>query len=99
MAALPPGVDPADINPSYNVQGDAAEGSIPRYLIAFTDAAGTEHVCRASKDEQYPRTNPISHAVSYRHKFLDSLVVLAAMLLALVAGVIAILRNRDNDPQ
>ncbi len=98
-SSMPPGIDPAEINPSYDVKGDSAEGSIPRYLITFTDAAGTEHVCRASAQEQYPRTNPISHAVSYRHKFLDSMAVLVAMLLALVSLVIGILRNRDNDPQ
>jgi ABC-type multidrug transport system ATPase subunit len=96
-ASLPP--TPADLNPSLNVQGDAAEGSIPAYLITFTDAGGTEHTCRASAQEQYPRTNPTAHAVSYRRRFTDSLAVLGTMLLVLVAGVIAILRKRDNDPQ
>ena len=33
--------DPNDLNPSLNVQGDAAEGTIPRYLINFTDPSGT----------------------------------------------------------
>ena len=99
-----PGVQPtpeqmAALNPSYNVMGDAAEGSIPAYLITFTDPAGAEHTCRASADEQYPRLNPTAHAVSYRHSFTQSLSVLAAMLVVLVAAVIAILRKRDNDPQ
>jgi ABC-type multidrug transport system permease subunit len=97
---LPPGPpNPADANPSLNVLGDAAETSIPAYLITFTDAAGTEHVCRASAQEQYPRVNPTAHAVAYRSPFLHSMAVLIAMLLALVASVIAILRIRDNDPQ
>ena len=91
--------DPADANPSLNIQGDAAEGDIPRYLITFIDADGAERTCRASADEQYPRINPTAHAVAYRHRFLDSLAVLGAMLVVLVAGVIAILRRRDNDPQ
>jgi ABC-type multidrug transport system permease subunit len=91
--------DPNDLNPSLNIQGDAAEGSIPRYLISFTDPGGSERVCRASADEQYPRVNPTDHAVAYRHRFRDSSAVLSAMLLVLVAAVIAILRKRDNDPQ
>lgn len=92
-------VDPADANPSLNIKGDAAEASIPDYLITFTDAAGTEHTCRASADEQYPRVNPTAHAVAYRNRFRNSMAVLVAMLLALVAAVIVILRRRDNDPQ
>ena len=91
--------DPNDLNPSLNIKGDAAEGSIPRYLITFTDPNGSERVCRASAGEQYPRVNPTDHAVAYRHRFRDSMAVLSAMLLVLVAAVIAILRKRDNDPQ
>ncbi|MGA3161612.1 MAG: FHA domain-containing protein [Terracidiphilus sp.] len=99
-SSMPPGAfDPADLNPSLNIQGDPAEGSIPAYLISFIDPAGTRHTCRASADEQYPRLNPIDHAVSNRHRFRDSVAVLCAMLLVLVAGVIAILRKRDSDPQ
>jgi hypothetical protein len=92
-------VDPADSNPSLNVKGDTAEGSIPEYLINFTDPSGAERTCLASADEQYPRVNPTAHAVAYRHRFRDSMGVLAAMLLTLVAAVIVILRRRDNDPQ
>ena len=92
-------VDPNDSNPSLNVKGDAAEGSVPRYLINFTDASGAERVCRATADEKFPRVNPTAHAVAYRHRFLDSMAVLGGMLLVLVSGVIAILRSRDNDPQ
>ena len=103
MPQMPPGtpgsIDPADINPSLNVQGDAAEGSIPAYLITFTDASGVDHTCRASAQEQFPRLNPTAHAVSFRHRVSDSVAVLCAMLLALVAGVIVILRSRDKDPQ
>jgi ABC-type multidrug transport system ATPase subunit/pSer/pThr/pTyr-binding forkhead associated (FHA) protein/ABC-type multidrug transport system permease subunit len=91
--------DPNDQNPSLNVQGDSAEGSIPRYLINFTDPSGTERVCRASADEQYPRVNPTAHAVAYRHAFSFSLAVLSSMLVVLVATVILVLLKRDKDPQ
>jgi hypothetical protein len=112
MASMPPGssmptessmptgsFDPADLNPSLHIQGDPAEGSIHRYIITFTDVGGTRHTCRASADEQYPHLNPVAHATSHRHSFRDSFSVLAAMLVVLIAGVIAILRKRDNDPQ
>jgi len=93
------GYTPDDINPSLHIQADPAEGSIPAYLITFTDPFGTKHICRASAVEHYPHYGPVAHAVSHRHPFSDSVAVLCAMLLVLVAGVIAILRKRDNDPQ
>jgi ABC-type multidrug transport system ATPase subunit/ABC-type multidrug transport system permease subunit len=98
---LPPGMsyNPDDLNPSLHIPADPAEGSIPAYLITFTDPVGTKHTCRASADEQYPHYGPIAHAVSHRHRFLYSMGVLFAMLVVLLAGVIAILRKRDNDPQ
>jgi ABC-type multidrug transport system permease subunit len=100
-ASMPSGASytPDDINPSLHIQGDAAENSIPAYLITFTDPFGTKHTCRASADEHYPHYGPVAQAVSHRHRFSDSVAVLCAMLLVLVAGVIAILRKRDNDPQ
>ena len=99
--SLPPGMsyNPNDLNPSLHIPADAAEGSIPAYLITFTDPVGTKHTCRASADEQYPHYGPIAHAVSNRHRFRFSAAVLCAMLVVLLAGVIAILRKRDNDPQ
>jgi len=50
--------------------------TIPAYLIEFTDPSGTDHICRASAQEQYPHLNPISHAYPNRHKFFDSLAIL-----------------------
>ena len=99
--SLPPGMsyNPDDLNPSLHIPADPAEGSIPAYLITFTDPVGTKHTCRASADEQYPHYGPVAHAVSHRHRFSYSVAVLCAMLLVLVTGVIAILRKRDNDPQ
>jgi ABC-type multidrug transport system ATPase subunit/predicted component of type VI protein secretion system/ABC-type multidrug transport system permease subunit len=99
MIQVPPGSNPNDINPSQNIPADAAENSIPAYLITFTDPAGNKHTCRASADEHYPHYGPVAFAVSFRHSFSDTVAILCAMLLALVAGVIAILRKRDNDPQ
>ncbi|MGO9317054.1 MAG: FHA domain-containing protein [Terracidiphilus sp.] len=98
---LPPGMsyNPDDLNPSLHIPADPAEGSIPAYLITFTDPVGTKHTCRASADEQYPHYGPVAHAVIHRHRFSYSVGVLCAMLVVLVAGVIAILRKRDNDPQ
>ena len=74
---------------AYEVLGLTWDDFCPQYL----------GVCRATADEKYPRVNPTDHAVAYRHRFRDSVAVLSAMLLVLVAAVIAILRKRDNDPQ
>jgi hypothetical protein len=99
-ASMPPGgFNPDDLNPSLHILADPAENSIPAYLITFTDPFGKKHTCRASANEQYPHYGPVAHAVSFRHRFRDSVAVLCAMLLVLVAGVIAILRKRDTDPQ
>ena len=96
----PPGaIDPRNIHPSLDILGDAAESSIPNYIITFTGADGVEHTCRASAGEGYPATNPTAHAVPYRHRLHDSMAALAAMLTLLVGSVIAILRKRDSDPQ
>jgi len=87
------------LKPSLNIQGDPAEGNIPQYLITFTDPFGKSHTCRAYADEHYPHYGPVAYAVSFRHRFHESLSVLVAMLVVLVIGVIAILRKRDTDPQ
>ena len=79
--------------------GDVAENSIPGYLITFTNNSRTEQTCRASVRQAYPRINPVAHAVSYRHRFFDSMTVLGGMLFVLVTSVIVILRRRDNDSQ
>jgi ABC-type multidrug transport system ATPase subunit/ABC-type multidrug transport system permease subunit len=88
-----------DANPSLNIQSDAAEGTIPRYLITFKDTSGTERTCRASADEHYSHDGSTANAVGFRHSFRASMAVMGGMLLALVAGVIVILRKRDSDPQ
>jgi ABC-type multidrug transport system ATPase subunit/ABC-type multidrug transport system permease subunit len=79
--------------------GDAAENSIPHYLITFTDDKGKEQTCRASANQSYPPANPTAFAFPYRHRFRDSMAVLASMLFLLVGAVLVILRKRDTDPQ
>jgi len=86
--------------PAEHFKGDPAEGNIPHYLITFTDPFGKKHTCRVpAADEHYPYYGPVAYAVSFRHRFRESLSVLVAMLVVLVIGVIAILRKRDTDPQ
>jgi len=97
--ALPlPGAD-CPANDDSALCGDAAENSIPRYLITFTDDKGKEQTCRASARQSYPQANPTAFAFPYRHRFRDSMAVLASMLFLLVGGVLVILRKRDTDPQ
>jgi hypothetical protein len=91
------GANPYSVNPSLNIMGDAAEVSIPNYILTAKDATGTEQTCRASADESFSRGNSTAHAVHYRRPFLDSMAVLGGMLLVLVAGVLAILRKRDDE--
>jgi ABC-type multidrug transport system ATPase subunit/ABC-type multidrug transport system permease subunit len=95
-SALPnPGVG----SPWLNIVGDPAEGNIPKYIITVKDSSGTEQTCRAVAGEQYPRVHPTAHAVSYRHRFRDSMAIMSGMLALLAIGVMAILRKRDNDQQ
>jgi hypothetical protein len=98
LSSIPRPGDDCPTNDDSALCGDTAESSIPRYLITYDDN-GTEQTCRASAHQSYPRTDPTVYAVSYRHRFRDSMAVLGAMLLLSVAAVIVILRKRDNDPQ
>jgi len=91
---LKPGDDCPPSTPSA-LCGDVAEGSIPAYLI--TDDSG--QVCRATPTQSYPAANPTSFAVRFRHRFRDSVAVLAAMQILLITAVILILLRRDHDPQ
>jgi ABC-type multidrug transport system ATPase subunit/ABC-type multidrug transport system permease subunit len=109
-ASLPPGAGtPPPTLPLQGVDcpanddsalcGDAAENSIPHYLITFTDDKGKEQTCRASANQSYPPANPTAFAIPYRHRFRDSMAVLVSMLFLLVGAVLVILRKRDTDPQ
>jgi ABC-type multidrug transport system ATPase subunit/ABC-type multidrug transport system permease subunit len=98
--SLPPSVaGPLALNPSLAIQGDAAEMSIPAYVIEFTDAHNKQHLCRATAEEGFPLGAPTVNAEKNRHSFGASFSVLFAMLVILVGAVIGILRKRDNDPQ
>ena len=90
---------PAQINPSLNIVGDVAEGSIPRFVIAAKDAKGTEQTCRAPAGQSYSRVKPAAHAIANRHTFGTSIMVLCGMFVALVFGCIGILRRRDKERQ
>ena len=92
-------VDPTIGKPWLSIVGDSAEANIPTYTITAKDSTGSNQTCRAVAGEQYPAVNPVAHAVSYRHRFHDSLAIMGSMLLALMAGVILVLRKRDSDPQ
>jgi len=100
VGSLPPSVaGPLALNPSLAIQGDAAEMSVPAYVIEFTDAHNKQHLCRATAEEGFPLGAPIVNAEKNRHSFGTSFSVLLAMLVILVSSVIGILRKRDNDPQ
>jgi ABC-type multidrug transport system ATPase subunit len=91
----------------FILEGDAAELTIPHYLIAWKDANG-DHTTRAFKDEKktiaaYQDGDKNVEEKSYeptdfRHSFRDSLEVLVGMFAALVLAVLGILLKRDSDP-
>ncbi|MGH7735889.1 MAG: hypothetical protein ACREOE_19880 [Gemmatimonadales bacterium] len=78
---------------------DAAEGSIPRYVITGKGADGKQETCRASAKQVDSKETPATHAVENRHTFGVSLTVLCSMFLLLIASAIAILKKRDSEPQ
>ncbi|MGA9425670.1 MAG: hypothetical protein WBV33_11390, partial [Terracidiphilus sp.] len=94
--ALPP--SGAEVG-SMNIVGDAADASIPRYVITGKDADGNQETCRASAKQVDALENPPAHAVENRHGFLTSIIVLCSMFLVLTTGTIGILKKRDSEPQ
>ncbi len=90
--------EPAKAASKSILDGDAAELTIPNYLITWKDKDG-EHTARAYKDEQKSYEDRTYKAIDFRHKFRDSLLVLAGMFSALVLTVLGILMKRDSDPQ
>jgi hypothetical protein len=101
------GKDPKEI-----LCADAAEISVPRYLITWKDSNGKETTARAFKGETKGEDGkPVSDsdlangnkkvykAVSFRHKYSTSVLVLLAMLAGLIGAVLLILLKRDKDPQ
>ncbi|HWG19455.1 MAG TPA: FHA domain-containing protein [Terracidiphilus sp.] len=101
--APPPSLVPAaagsPVDPFLNIVSDAAEGAVPHYVITAKDSAGAQQTCRAVAGQAYPRIKPAAYAVSYRHSFKTSMLVLAGMLVALATLAIAILKWRDKEPQ
>ena len=100
------GKDPKEI-----LCADAAEISVPRYLITWKDSAGKETTVRAFKgetkgedgkpvaDNDLASGKKVFKAVSFRHKYRTSVFVLLGMLAGLIGAVLLILLKRDNDPQ
>jgi len=97
---LPPGVqmDAKNLNPSLNVLETPPKVAFPHTSSPSPTRRRRAHLPRLSQPA-ISTTNPTDHAIPYRHSFRDSMAVLGAMLLVLIAGVIAILRMRDSDPQ
>lgn len=83
--------------PSLLIVSDAAEGTIPKYVITAKDSHGDDETCRAASGQSYPRLKPTSFAVSNRNSFRHSVTILAVMLVALTSAVIGILKRRDSE--
>jgi hypothetical protein len=84
--------------PEQRLKGDAAEVTIPHYLISWTDDKG-DHTARAYEGEVKNINGNTYKAKNFRHDFQVSIEVLLGMLAALVLTVIGILLKRDSDPQ
>jgi ABC-type multidrug transport system ATPase subunit len=90
--------DPCKVSGTKPIlSGDVAELSIPRYLVSWKNDAGDRVSSRANEGEVIG-TEKVK-AVSFRNPLRTSLIVLVSMLLALVVGVLAILKKRDGDLQ
>jgi ABC-type multidrug transport system ATPase subunit len=96
LAGRPPG---APTSASLAIVGDAAEGTIPKYVIVAKDPSGVDQTCRAVADQSYPLANPTAFAVSNRHSVRDSMSILGLMMITLVGAAIGILKKRDSEPQ
>jgi len=86
VTSVPSASEPMEILPT-----DFAQHHIPSYVLATTDHTGADMVRPAERTE--------AKATLYRHRFRDSLAVLAGMFALLIGTVILILRKRDKDPQ
>jgi len=98
--ALRPKSQSKDQDPKRTVlEGDAAEATIPHYLITWKDANGKEFTTRAYQGEVKSGNGATYTAKNFRHNFQVSVEVLLGMLGALILTVIGILLKRDSDPQ
>lgn len=77
------------------LNGDVAELSVPHYLVKWKKD-GEEKTTRAFATET---SQDNTKAVNFRDSFQYTLTVLLAMMVALVIGVLAILKKRDSDVQ
>ncbi|HEY2861189.1 MAG TPA: FHA domain-containing protein [Terracidiphilus sp.] len=101
---LPPGLlasraPGAPTSASLAIVSDAAEATIPKYVIVARDANGHDETCRAVADQSYPLANPTAFAVSNRHTIRYCMSILGLMLAVLTGAAIGILKKRDTEPQ
>jgi hypothetical protein len=84
---------------SLSIVSDAAEGSVPKYVITAKNADGDEETCRAAKGQGFPLEHPTAYALKNRRPFGQSMAVLGGMMVALAVMAIGILKKRDSEPQ
>jgi ABC transport system ATP-binding/permease protein len=86
--------------PMEPMPDDAAEMSIPKRVIDWTDSKEKEHTLRAGEQETFKDHKlGVVKAASFRHKFQTSVYVLLGMLGGLIGTVLLVLKKRDSDPQ
>lgn len=78
---------------------DVAETVMPRYLLQWKDADGTGHEVRAFQGETKTVGGQKFVAVTFRHRFRQSIAVLGGMFAGLTLLCLGILWKRDYDPQ
>jgi ABC-type multidrug transport system ATPase subunit/pSer/pThr/pTyr-binding forkhead associated (FHA) protein len=78
---------------------DVVDVVIPHDRLDCPDQDGDMHENFTSQPIEVAYQDKTYKAVSFRHRFRTSLLVLVGMLGALVLGVLGILRKRDSDPQ
>jgi len=78
---------------------DAAETVMPRYLIEWKDASGTNHAARAFQGETKIIAGRRYVAAAFRHTLWQSFAVLGGMFAGLTLLCLGVLWKRDHDPQ
>jgi ABC-type multidrug transport system permease subunit len=78
---------------------DVVDAIFPHDRLDCPDLLGDMHDNFTSEPIAVTFQNKTYQAVSFRHHFSTSLIVLASMLTALVLAVLGVLLKRDSDPQ
>jgi len=93
-----PAIQRPDGQPQFVLCSDAAEATLPHYLLQWQDQGGMKHISRAYRGEVKEINGERYEAENFRHRFGTSMLVLLGMFGALVLTVLGILLKRDNDP-